>query len=211
MKEARSLRQEFAAKKGLTQKRVNGLIQDLFNECIAQIAFVDFKDEFYRASCTVNLDDYAKAYADMSANFRIKEPEAICVDSVITVALRALTENLDLPFGKEGKIELFFDKGEQFMHMVDRVWRSKPKGKLKGPLQMVSSIKTADMHDVIGLQAADILAWQTNRCYTHGFNEATGALAKIIWFAAPTYHRYCDYDHLKEILTKYVPDKTEVS
>lgn len=201
MSDAYLLRKEFAKSKGWTQERVNGLLRDIFNECLSPTGWRDFKDEFYGASCTVNLEDYTKASADMPSH-SLKEPEAICVDHVVTVALRALPENLNLPLGKEGRVELFFDKGEPFMHKVDRIWRSKPNNRLKGPLQLVSSIVAADMREVIGLQAADFLAWHTNRYYTHGFDEPTGALAQgTRIFATPLFDCYCDYEYLKGLQT----------
>ncbi len=196
MNEARSLKGEFAARKGWTKDRVNVLLQDLFNECLSPIGWGEFKGEFYGASCTVNLEDYRRACADMPLN----EPEAICVDCVVTVALRALPENLEQPFGKEGSVEICFDKGEPFMHKVDKIWRSKPNNQLEGPLQLVRSIGAKDMRDVIGLQAADFLAWHTNRYYTHGFREPTGAFAGITRvMATPMFEWYYDYDRLKEL------------
>lgn len=198
MSEACLLQGEFA---GWTKDRVNGLLQDLFNECFSPTGWGNFKGEFYGASCTVNLQDYAKASADVPSR-SLKEPEAICVDYVVRVALKALPENLDLPFGKEGRVQLFFDRGESFMRKVDKIWRSKPNGKLEGPLQLVSSIERANMRDVIGLQAADFLAWDTNRRYTHGFKEATGAFAGITRvLAAPLFELYCDYEYLKGLPT----------
>jgi hypothetical protein len=198
MSDAYLLREEFSESKGWTRDRVGALLRDIFNECFSKTGWGDFKDKFYGASCTVNLADYAKA----SAERFLKEPEAICVDHVVTIALMALPENLALPIRKEGQIELFFDKGEPFMHKVDRIWRSKPNHQLKGPLRLVSSIVTADMRQVIGLQAADFLAWHTNRYYTYGFDEPTGALAQgMRLFATPLFGDYYDYEYLKGLKT----------
>jgi hypothetical protein len=195
MNEAHSLQGEFVAEKGWTESRVDSLLADLFNECLSPTGWGNLKGEFYGASCTVNLQDYRKACADVPS---LKEPEAICVDYVVTIALMALPENRKLPIGKEGTVEIFFDKGESFIHKVDRVWRSKPNSKLRGPLQLVSSIGHADMRDVIGLQAADFLAWHTNRYYTHGMNEKTGSFAGVIRvLASPMFERYYDYEELK--------------
>lgn len=191
MREARSLRGEF---EGWTHKRVDALLADLFNDCLSPIGWEDFKGKFYGASCTVNIADYKRAKAEIPS---LKSLESICVDYVITIALRALPENLDLPFGKEGTLELFFDKGESFLNKVDRIWRAKPRNKLEGPLQLVSGIGSLDMHDVIGLQAADFLAWQTNRYHTHSLNEGTGAFAGITRvLAAPMFEYYYDHEKL---------------
>jgi len=199
LNEAHYLQKEFAASKGWTKDRVNGLLQDLFNECLSPVGWGEFKGEFYGASCTVNLEDYAKACTDIPS-LLLKEPSAICVNYVVTIGLMALPEDLTRPLGKEGTIELYFDKGESFMHKVDRIWRSKPNNQLEGPLRLVESICAADMREVIGLQAADFLAWQTNRYYTYGFNEPTGSFAGITRvFATPTFSCYYDYDSLKAL------------
>ena len=204
MNEAHSLKQEFAVENGWTENRVKGLLQDLINECLSSTGWGEFKGEFRGVACTINLKDYAKIYSDMPS-YSIKEPEAICVDYVVTVALMGLSENRGLPFGKEGKMQLFFDHDEPSMHKINRVWKSKPHYRLKGPLQLVHGIETADMRETIGLQAADFLAWQTNRYYTHGFDEPTGAFAGIVRvLACPAFGEYFDYEHLKENCLKGV-------
>jgi hypothetical protein len=199
MNEARTLKEELAIARGWTKSRVDALLVDLFNQCLSPIGWENFKGEFYGASCTVNLADYRKACADIPS---LKEPEAICIDFIVTIALMILPENHKLPLGKEGTVELFFDKGESFMHKIDRIWRSKPNHKLEGPLQLVSHIGPTDMRVVIGLQAADFLAWHTNRYYTHGLDEETGAFAGITRIlATPTFARYYDYEQLKRLQT----------
>ncbi len=197
MKEAGSLQEEFTASKGWTHERVDALLADLFNECLSPTGWADFKGQFYGVSCTVNLVDYRKARAEKPA---LKEAEAICVDYAITIALMALPENRNLPFGKEGTVELFFDKGESFMNKIFRIWGSKPNNKLIGKLGLVSSIGAADSRNVIGLQAADFLAWHTNRYYTHGLTDKTGSFAGIMRvLAAPMYEYYYDYEQLKGV------------
>jgi hypothetical protein len=205
MREAHLLQGEFASTNGWTHEKVKGLLQNLINECLSETGWGSFKGEFYGASCTINLKDYKRICSDMPTH-KLKEPEAICVDHVATIALKALPENPSMPFGKEGTVELFFDKGESFMNKVDRVWRSKSHDKLEGPLQLVSNIASADMHKTIGLQAADFLAWHTNRCYTHGLSEASGAFAGVARvLSTPTYDRYCDYEYLKILQTSSPP------
>ena len=195
MKDADSLQEEFAEEKGWTTARVKGLLQDLFNECLSPTGWEEFKGEFHGASCTVNLKDYARACADIPS-LSSKKPEAICVDFVVTIALMALPETLDKPFGKDGRVELYFDKNESFMCKVDRIWRSKPSNKLQGPLRLVTSIDAADSRNFAGLQAADFLAWHTNRYYTHGLG-LKGAFAAITRvFATPLFSDYYDYEHL---------------
>jgi hypothetical protein len=152
MNEANLLKGEFERSKGWTKERVQSLRVDLFNKCLSPTGWENFKGEFYGASCTINLTDYRRAIVDIP---NLREPEAICVNYVVTIALMALPENHDMPFGKEGTVQLFFDKGESFMHKVDRIWRSKPNKELIGPLQLVSSIRAFDMREVIGCMSSD--------------------------------------------------------
>lgn len=207
MREAWSLVGEFAKRKGWAKEKVQSLLADLFNECLSPIGWQNFKGQFYGASCIVNLADYKKAHIEMP---QLKEPESICVDFVVTIALMALPENLSLPFGKEGTIQLFFDKNEPFRHKVERTWRKKPRKKLEHPLRLVSSIEEADLRDVIGLQAADFLAWSTNRYYVHGLTErgAFAGIARVL--ASPVFERYYDYNKLqKEFCHDGEEDKTK--
>ncbi len=196
MAEALSLQGEFAKSKGWTQKRVLKLIAELVNECLSPIGWTDFKGEFQGASCTINLTDYRKVKDELA---ELKEPESICVDFVITIALMSMPKDSNLPFGKKGMVELFFDKNEAFMHKVDRVWRSKPNKQLQGPLRLVSTIAQLDSRQRAGLQAADLLAWSTNRYYTHGMSDPIGSLASTLRvFAAPAFTEYYDYSKLKK-------------
>ncbi len=197
MREAMWLKGEFA---GWTDDRVYRLLADLFNECLSPIGRENFKNQFYGASCTVNLADYREVHNEIP---ELKEPEAICVDSVVKIALRALPENRNLPFGKEGTVELFFDKNEPFMHKVNRVWTRRPRNKLGHLLRLVSHIESADSHDVPGLQAADFLAWSTNRYHTHGLSDRFGAFAGVSRvLATPTYERYYDYKRFRKEFKK---------
>ncbi len=199
MKEARALQKAFARRAGWSHERVTMLLADLFNECLAPTAWEDFRGEFRGTACTVNLEDYARVLAEAPSR-AAKEPESICVDFVVTVALMSLPENAAKPLGKEGTVELFFDKNESFMHMIDRVWRSRRNNELGDPLRLVSNIAEVDMRQAVGLQAADLLAWHTNRYYTHGMKELSGSFAGIYRvLAAPCFSHYYNYARLKRL------------
>src|SRR4030042_6844117 len=84
MQEARQLKGKF---EGWDNDTVDRLLADLFNECFSPIGWENYKNQFYGASCTVNLEDYRKAYSEIPT---LKKPEVICVDFVVTIALMAL-------------------------------------------------------------------------------------------------------------------------
>lgn len=187
--------------KGWTKPKKNELKKDLFNECFSEIGWGQYKGEFVGASCTINLNDYDRACTDKPSLFK-KKPEYICTNFVVNIAMMVLPDNKNMPFGKGGTIELYFDKGEPFLHTIDRIWRDKPKNQLKGPLQLISKIAKVDKHQVIGLQAADFLAWSSNRSYvgnpTHNYLEAkpdsvSADISRKL--ACPLYERY--YDHIR--------------
>jgi hypothetical protein len=144
---------------------LRGLKHDLFNKCLSPTGWGEFKDHFYGVACTINMQDYKRASKEIPS---LKEPEAICVDNVVTLALMALPDDPSKPFGKSGTVELFFDKGERFMHKINRVWRSKPYHKLKGYHRLISAVAAVEARHVYGVQAADSLAWETLRSHATG-------------------------------------------
>jgi hypothetical protein len=148
--------------KAWTVERVRGLERALLNKCLSPTGWVEFKDCFYGVACTINLQDYNRASKEIS----LKEAEAICVDNVVGKALMVLPADPSKPFGKAGTVELFFDKGEQFMHKVNRIWQAKPYSKLRGHHRLISAIETVEAQQEYGVQAADFLACQTLRFHT---------------------------------------------
>jgi hypothetical protein len=139
----------------------------------------------------VNLEGYRRLL-DERPGLDNREPEAICVDHVVTVALRLMPDDPVGRFGKDGVMELYFDRNERFRSKVQRVWDKGRKG--AGVLSLVGHIGTVSLDDVAGLQAADLLAWYTNRSHTHAdpFAKAMTVLS------CPTFAAYLDYTALAE-------------
>ncbi len=192
MREANVRRGPF---EGWSPQRVDGVMRDLFNNCLAPAGWGQFRGKFVGAACTVNLDDHARARSELP-RLRDKEPEAICVDHVVTIALTALPIDLEERFGKAGTVELIFDQGEKFRHTIDRVRQSRARNR-PAVLDLVSLVGDGNMRAKVGLQAADLLAWHTNRYRRHGFLGApiSGAIRV---FATPNYETYFDYEILKK-------------
>ena len=194
MREARSLIGEFAASKGWTHDRVDLLLAALFNECLAPSRKEEFSGQFYGASCSVNLPDYRKGHAEIK---NLKEPESLCVDFVVTVALMALPENREMPLGKEGTMKLVFDNKELFMSKVVRAWTRRRRNK-RDPLSLITSAEKQDAQNCAGLQAADFLAWSTNRYLGEGLTTRFSSMAGLFRvLATPGFECHYDYARLK--------------
>jgi hypothetical protein len=194
MREARSLVGEFAASKGWTHDRVDSLLADLFNECLAPTRREEVAGQFYGASCSIDLPHYRKARAEIE---NLKEPESLCVDFVVTVALMALPENRVMPLRKEGTVKLIFDNKELFMSKVVGAWTRRRRNE-RGPLSLIASIDKQDGHICVGLQAADLLAWSTNRYRGEDLTTRFNSMAGFSRVLATTGFE-CHYDCARPI------------
>jgi hypothetical protein len=167
MTDAHTLNGEFSAERGWTRAHVESLLNDVAR-CLNQLGRRDDHEpySFLGGSCTVPLDDYARAVEQLP-NLKRKEPEAICVDCVAQIALgmmaplegRAHVDELK----KVGSVELFFDQNERFFHKINRIWLQRRVSDRPKVLELVSDLKTGDAKMLAPLQAADYLAWLTNK------------------------------------------------
>ncbi len=162
MKDANALRGNFST---WTHERVNRLLSNLKDSCLSAKAVNDY-GTFVCAHCTVKLADYYSVAATYPQLLGIK-PEQFCGTLVVNVAASMLPDNASRPFGKDGTVELFFDKTESFMKHVDRDWRLNRKSR-HASWNMVSSVRPSDSKTVYGIQAADFLAWNVNRHFVTG-------------------------------------------
>jgi hypothetical protein len=122
-------------------------VKDLLN-CLSH----EDRASFIGCSLTVCLDDYRKL-----AGRNVKPVEAICVDVCMTYAFGH-------PDFQNGCAEVFFDRGERFMHWMKRIWSENTKNASLWA-RYISTIAPVDMSKVIPIQAADLLAWAANRYY----------------------------------------------
>lgn len=166
MIEAKHLDKEFAIQKGWTEAKVSAVIEDLISSCFAEIGWHKYRDKFCGVSCTIDLTDYRRVCAEFPGFEKRKSPESICVDCVVTVALSMLPADDSSETGKMGHVELIFDRNEAFLHKINQPWlEHKKRSEI---LRHIASICTADMRNVPGLQAADVLAWYANYSHREG-------------------------------------------
>jgi hypothetical protein len=103
-------------------------------------------------TCAVDLEGYRAA---RQRKPWLRSAEAICVH--VCVGSLVIQREDDVP------IALYFDRGERFMKEVEQVWRKDQKRpELIWPRQ-VGTIEPLDWQRSYALQAADLLAWSTNR------------------------------------------------
>lgn len=145
----------------MREAKHRGALRDLISVCFGDIGCTTHKTAFCGAACTVDLEAYRCVCHDLPDLQARKSPEDICVDAVVTVALRMLPASDQSETGKSGTIELWFDQDEAFLHRINRAWERKRKR--PGIFKHFSSIRSGAMKESPGLQAADVLAWHTNR------------------------------------------------
>ncbi len=205
MADAFFLRNEFSFANGWTHDKVNALLIDLLNECLSQTGWGDYRNEFVGVSSTVNLEDYHRACNDRP-ELKAKTPEEICVRLALRVALQVLPENKESePFHKDGAVEIYFDENELFRSKIENEWR-KYRNNRNTLWSLVASIGSVNHRQVIGVQAADFLAWQTNRSFTGNPDndlrtaKPSAANAKILTLSCPRRSSYYDYEKLMKII-----------
>jgi hypothetical protein len=200
MKDANALRGEFSAANGWTRRHVQRLLADLFNRCFSPVGpYREVPDALVGASCWVDLEAYRRV-CEIHPHFAEKRPEALCVDHVVTIALGQLCPGVERMalrdlIERRQSIDLFFDRGEPFRRQIQRVWDSRPWHRLAMPLRLVNSIRAVDRTSSAAIQAADYLAWHTNRDAVAGGDLKARA---SMWLATHCYPMAYDYDKLLE-------------
>lgn len=132
------------------ETRQQALVRDAFN------VIGGFRGKhLWARSASVPLSDYRKARKTIA---NLRAPEAICVNFCFG------GPNLPPDYaGRERCILLHFDRGEKFMHTVNRVWQKFKKEPNAGWPRQVLDIVSTNAVSCYPIQAADILAWITNR------------------------------------------------
>ena len=184
---------------GGTRQKIDSLLNDLSNECLSPYGMrAPVEDALVGAVCTVELDDYVRAQADCPY-LQGMAPEEVCVNYVAEVALKMLPEDPNGPMGKNSSIEMHFDRNERFIRTIIGPWqrhRQKPAA-----LKLIHNIEQVKGDSPIGIQAADFLAWHTNRDWWKRDRGEKDLLVRFRVIAAGllSAHRY-DY---KELIERY--------
>lgn len=187
MKELNARVDEFA---GWTDPQAWDLLRDAMNLMLALAS--KHEGQFYGTVCTIDLGDYERAREDCPALHQWS-PHRICAYWVVPETFHLLQPHPHDPTKPFGTVELVFDRNEGFYHHLYQLW-NKPYRKRPPKLRHVSSLIQADMERVAPLQAADFLAWLTNRYATQGYllHQAMRV------FTVPAREKKFDYKSLVE-------------
>jgi hypothetical protein len=192
MQEAMQGKKEFSKIKGWDATKVASLLQRL-------IAFMDdakWYDRIYSVSCTVDTDDHERAKRE---GYPVGPVHRICCNLCAGRAFNWQTEVLaKLPPDKIAVVEsaeFFFDQNEPFIRHFTTLWNESRRRKRDRPLwwDLVSGVGPLDMRKHPPLQAADMLAWATNRRNGHGDHVA---LCRGIMHAIDCSEWTLDYEKL---------------
>lgn len=198
MKEANALRGEFAADRGWTREGVDRLLADLHNRCFSPFGpHRHVAEALVGAACWIDLDAYASV-CQAHPHFAEKKPEALCVDYVVGVALKRLVPGERIKWSelvaRGQSVELFFDRNEPYLHQIKRIWEASPWHRRSRPLQLVTLIATVERESSAPQQAADFLAWLTNRDLS---SQDGDLLARTrAFFSSHCFRREYNYDEL---------------
>jgi hypothetical protein len=210
MADAKALRREFTEERGWTERGVNLLLQALFNRCFSPRGPARaVSDAVVGAACSVEMDAYDRV-CDEYPHFADKAPEALCVDHVVTIALKQLVPpdvhgiHLEDLVQRRRSIALFFDRNEPFRHQILRVWEARPWHRRSGALRLVSTIGETDREASAALQAADFLAWHMNRDVASVSGDLQARM--MLHFASRCYVQRYDYDELVETAQRWGKD-----
>lgn len=147
----------FTYKDGWNLKKVGFLITDL----LMYLQTID-KSRFRQFACTVDLVAHRKLVAE---GYSLPNPIRICNDHCATTALAWYGTNYP---GLIHSAHYFFDKDEPFEPVFKARWSEKKDATVVVSFvdyfwSLIKTVTTADMKDKPALQAADLLAWATNR------------------------------------------------
>lgn len=180
----------FHSKKGFlnwTAKEIQDLLSDLYNVLGAQgrMGMIGF-------SCTVRKKDYEVFKVEVPG---VRSIETMCVDHCLSNSFRH-------PNRGNG-MEIYGDRDEPFLPILDAAWRRKVNGKRTDWASEVLHVgPVEDMRYSYALQCADLLAWTANRYYTHGSEDLYGRN----FFVLHLLNAQCHFHYGEEQLRKTFND-----
>jgi len=160
MRKAAHLLSPFDFRSGWNMERIGFLITDL----LMYLQTID-KKRFRQFACTVDLDAHRRVTSEGLVG---DPPIQLCVDHCALTVLAWYS--LDYP-GIIHSAHYFFDESEPFKELFENKWR-RERNNIFAPgasdmfWSVIKTVTTASMKDKPALQAADLLAWASNRSYT---------------------------------------------
>jgi len=166
MREATKLKGPFTYKNGWNLQRVGFLVTDL----LMYMQHVD-KKRFRQFACTVDLVAYRKLTDE---GFSFNDPIDICNEFCPFSVLAWYA--VDYPVLLHSA-HYFFDIEEPFKTPFEERWKEEKANQfditgMREWWSVIKTVTTADMRDKPAMQAADLLAWSTNRNYAGDSDSA---------------------------------------
>jgi hypothetical protein len=164
---------------GWQMKRVKAIVYDatqLLNHLDPE------HHDLFGYSCIVYMDDYRRY---QQKHPKVREAEAICVDACVGTLIAERGQELS-------GLQVYFDRGEPFLRTIDRIWRS-PSTERPAWAERVATIAPVDGERILPIQAADLLAWLSNR---HFVTDDVRHLMWPMWGATMPAHASFTYDRL---------------
>lgn len=149
--------------------------------------------------CTLDLDDYRRLKAQGSL---IATPIQVCNHFCPQIALAWYVQKFP---GIVTELHYLFDQDEPFLHHFYRKWMKARGNRLditgnKEAWSMIKTVAPGDAHQAPGLQAADMIAWATNRKFCADEGDFMKHLHHIALQVIPSTTAFFGYNALKEIV-----------
>jgi hypothetical protein len=149
--------------------------------------------------CTLDLDDYRRLKAEGSP---IATPIQVCNHFCAQLALAWYVQHFP---GIATEVHYLFDQDEPFLHQFRRKWMRARNYRLdatgnREAWQMIRTVAAGDTHATPGLQAADMIAWATNRRFCAEEGDFMKHLHYFALQVIPSTTAYFGYDSLKEVV-----------
>jgi len=161
MTDAMTLNGIFSREKGWDEQKVSHLI----TEIITVLNKHQNRGMQFRCSTVVRAD-YGRAKKEHT---NLRPIPAICANYTVG--------GLRVPKGED--VILYFDRDEDFLHQVNRVWLKLKKRRAPGWARQTRNILPVDSSHY-PIQAADFIAWSMNREQTHGDHPEWAISARLL-------------------------------
>jgi len=149
-----------------------------------------FSIDINSAACSFDAPQY---YA---MTIKEQRPATRSLRPIPAICANYTVGGLRVPKGED--VILYFDRNEEFLHQVNRVWLKLKKRKDSGWARQTRGIIPVDSSQY-AIQAADFIAWTMNREQTHGDYAEWTTSAKML-----SESKLYDYDAIVE---QYANDK----
>jgi len=195
MRELAALEGPFNFRNGWNLKRTQVLINDL----LMYLQKID-KKRFRTFACTIDLEAYRKVKAE--GLVKLDDPIDICNDKCPATVLGWMSLKEYYP-DLIHSAHYFFDKDEPFKERFEKRWITEKENYLPASgshyfWSIIKSVAITDMRDHPALQAADLLAWASNRkAAKKGADDSFANLEPFMKLLLPTTWSFWGEDELR--------------